>query len=83
MGRVTVQWKGPAWLRRPAEAVGLGTIYLRTTAVSLHGPVYDDRVVEHLVKLRRLESIALSNTSLSQEGIARLRRALPDCRIER
>jgi hypothetical protein len=79
---VTVQWIGPAWLRRPAEAVGLGTLYQRVTKLSLTGPQFDDRVVQHLVKLRRLESLALSNTKVSDAGITRLRRALPHCQIE-
>jgi hypothetical protein len=82
MGRVTVQWRGPAWLRRPAEAVGWEEIYTRATKVSLWGPKYDDRCIEHLVKLRRLESITLSNTGFSEQGIRRLQRALPNCRIE-
>ena len=82
MGRVTVQWRGPAWLHRPAEALGFEMIYLRATRLSLYGPKYDDRVVEHLVKLRGLESLTLSNTKLSSGAIAQLRRALPSCRIE-
>ena len=82
MGRVTVQWRGPAWLHRPAEAVGLGMIYTRATRLSLYGPNYDDRVVEHLVKLKRLESLTLSNTKLSSDAMAQLGRALPSCRIE-
>jgi hypothetical protein len=49
----------------------------------LQGGGYDDRCVEHLVQLRRLESLALSGTKLSARGIARLQRALPDCRIQR
>jgi hypothetical protein len=79
---VTVHWKAPPWLRRPAEAVGLGKIYLRATEVALNGQKFDDRVVEHLVKLRHLETLTLTNTRLSQNGVARLQRALPDCRID-
>ena len=69
-------------MRRPAEALGL-PIYARATKLSLQGPKFDDRVIKHLVKLTRLESLTLSNTQLSEEGIARLRQALPRCRIER
>jgi hypothetical protein len=82
MGRVSVRWQAPEWLRRPAEAVGLGAIYLRVTELALEGPRFDDRMVEHVVKLRSLESITLANTKLSQVGVNRLRRALPDCRID-
>jgi hypothetical protein len=81
-GRVTVQWRGPAWLRPAAEAFDL-EIYRHATDLSLQGGGYDDRCIEHLVQLRRLESLALSGTELSQQGIARLQRALPDCRIQR
>jgi hypothetical protein len=82
MGRVTVQWAGPSWLRRPAEAVGLEKIYTRVTNLSLTGPVYTDRAVEHLVKLRSLESLSLSQTKISSEGRRRLQKGLPDCRID-
>jgi hypothetical protein len=56
-------------------------MYLRVTKLSLTGPKFDDGAVEHLVKLRRLESLALSNTRMSTAGIARLQRALPKCQI--
>jgi hypothetical protein len=73
---------GPGWLRRPAEAWGIEKIYLRTTKLSLSGPAYDDRVIEHLARLNRLSSLTLSNTKLSSHGVARLQRALPDCQVE-
>ncbi len=78
---MTVQWVGPLWLQRPAEAVGMGVMCQRATKLSLHGPIYDDRAVEHLLKLRRLESLTLANTKMSLAAVARLRQALPDCRI--
>jgi hypothetical protein len=81
MGRVTVQWRGPNWLRRPITALGLEKFHMRTTSLVLNGPAYDDRAVEHLVMLRRLESLTLSGTNLSPAAIADLRAALPECEI--
>jgi hypothetical protein len=79
---VSVDWQGPAWLRRPAEALGVG-IYNRATRLSLQGPKYDDAAVEHLLKLRSLNSLTLERTQFSDEGLARLSRLLPNCRVER
>jgi hypothetical protein len=83
MGRVTVQWTGPTWaLYSSGGLPGMG-IYNRATSLSLFGASYDDTAVEHLVRLRRLESLTLSNTGITDAGVERLRRALPGCRIER
>jgi hypothetical protein len=83
MDRVTVQWTGPSWLRRPAETLALEKFLTRATGLTLSGPHCDDRAIEHLTKLTRLESLTLSETKISQEGMRRLQRALPDCRVER
>jgi hypothetical protein len=58
-------------------------IYNRATELRLSGAKYDDAAVEHLVTLRRLESLTLSDTRVTRAGVERLRRALPGCRIER
>jgi hypothetical protein len=83
MGRVTVQWRGPNWLRRTIATLGLEKFHMRATNLALTGPNYDDRAVAHLVGLRRLESLTLSNTKLSAAAIADLRAALPKCEIVR
>jgi hypothetical protein len=58
-------------------------IYDRATELRLSGPKYDDGAVDHLVKLRRLRSLTLDRTKITDVGIERLRRALPECRVER
>jgi len=79
---VTVDWQGPAWLRRPAEAIGV-RIFHRATKLSLEGPAYTDSAVEHLSQLNDLKSLTLQRTQISDQGLQRLRQALPLCRIER
>jgi hypothetical protein len=78
---VTVEWIGSAWLRRPAEALGV-RIFHRATRLSLVGPAYTDAAVEHASRLKNLQVLTLERTSISDQGIARLRRELPQCRIE-
>ncbi|MCI0358968.1 MAG: hypothetical protein L0211_10860 [Planctomycetaceae bacterium] len=78
---MTVEWIGPAWLRRPAEALGV-RIFHRATRLSLVGPIYTDAAVEHICHLTDLQLVTLEGTAISDQGIARLRRELPHCRIE-
>jgi hypothetical protein len=55
---------------------------MRITKLSLRGPTYDDRLIEHLAALTDLESLTLSETNFSDQGVAALARALPQCRID-
>ncbi|MCC7419905.1 MAG: serine/threonine protein kinase [Planctomycetaceae bacterium] len=41
-----------------------------------------DRAVDDLISLRRLRHLVITDTQLSEAGLARLRKGLPDCRIE-
>jgi hypothetical protein len=77
---VTVEWIGPSWLRPPAETLGV-RIFFRSTKLSLSGPAYTDAAVEHIVRLRDLAQLDLSRTKITDEGLARLKRSLPECRI--
>lgn len=81
MGRVTVQWQGPSWLPETTRIAG-GYVYDRATTLTLTGPNYDDSAIEHLVKLKGLKRISLSRTRFTKEGLAKLRRALPDCQVQ-
>lgn len=78
---MSVEWQGPAVLRRPAEALGV-RIYHRATRLRLEGPKFGDATVEHLAALKSLQSLTLWQTSVSSAGLRKLRRALPDCQIE-
>ena len=41
----------------------------------------DDAAIDSLVKLRRLKHLDIVGTEISDQGVARLHRALPDCQI--
>ena len=43
----------------------------------------NDLAVDSLVKLRHLKHLDILGTEISEAGVARLRRAHPDCRIRR
>ena len=81
MGRVKVQGRYPDWLLRPTRNAGW-PVYDRATSLTLSGPKYDDTAVEYITKLRDLRKLELHGTSLTPDGVARLRRSLPHCRIE-
>ena len=78
---MSVEWIGPAWLRRPAEALGVRYLH-RATRLSLNGPIYTDAAVEHLHQLTDLRELTLTGTQISAPALARLRKSLPACRIE-
>ena len=78
---MTVDWQGPAWLRRPAEVLDV-RIFHRATKLSLSGPAYTDAAVEHVSQLKDLKSLTLWQTQISDQGLRRLERSLPRCRIE-
>jgi hypothetical protein len=50
--------------------------------LSIHGVRLDDQSVKHLTRLRRVDQLALFNTSLSDEAAARLAAALPDTTVD-
>ena len=79
---MTAHWQGPSWLKRPADALGV-PIFHRVTGLSLSGPAYTDAAVEHITQLKDLKRLDLSATLISDHGLARLQRSLPECRIER
>ena len=78
---MSVEWQGPAFLRRPAEALGV-RFFHRPTRLSLEGPAYTDAAIQHLSRLSSLKSLTLQRTKVSAQGLERLRQALPDCQIE-
>jgi hypothetical protein len=64
------------------ETLGV-RIFHRATKLSLEGPAYTDSAIAHLSQLKDLKSLTLQRTQISDQGLHRLRRALPLCRIER
>ena len=57
-------------------------IFDRVSAVELHGLAINDSHVEHLCKMKSLESISLNLTDITDDGMARLRNAHPNAVIE-
>ena len=79
---MTVEYRGPPGLKRLVEALHIDCFH-RAVNISLHGPKYTDAVIEELGKLKSLETVTLYNTKITDDGVNQLKRALPDCRIER
>ena len=52
-------------------------------SLNLIGAKITDECLELLVSLKRLETLSLTGTKISDDGVAQLRRALPDCSIQR
>ena len=77
---MSTRWIGPVWLRRPLEALGL-RLYQRSIHLTLFGPQFDDEAIDLVMKLKRLKTLQLSATKISDAGLARLQAALPDCKI--
>ncbi len=59
-----------------------GLTKLRVLDLTLNGDV-TDAAVEHLVRLQALQALHLGQTGVSDEGVRRLARALPSCKIVR
>jgi hypothetical protein len=56
---------------------------MRAKEAILCGPSYNDGSIDDLVRLRRIESIELRQTSITDAGIERIRRELPECEVIR
>lgn len=68
-----------------AEITVKGLIELRhmpLESLRLRGPGIDDAAVEVFIGFNDLKALGLTNTSLSKAGLARLKLALPGCRID-
>jgi len=78
---VTVDWRGPFWLRPLAEFAGI-KIFDRVTTVQLRGAQYTDSVVEQLLHMKQIEKIYLGKTQITEEGMKQLREGLPNTEIQ-
>lgn len=56
--------------------------YGEIISAQLNGPRYNDKTVEQLADLKEIPQIRLYKTALSQQGVERLRRLLPQSRID-
>jgi hypothetical protein len=72
--------QGPKWLHAPLEWCCSGLLY-RAEQVGLQTTDFDDRIVEPLTRLKYLWEINLSRTSVTQDGVDRLRRAFPQAKV--
>jgi hypothetical protein len=50
--------------------------------INLTGTMVGDAGLETLAGMRQLEQLHLHGAQVSDEGVARLRKALPNCRIK-
>jgi hypothetical protein len=80
-GSIERCWQGPAWIPRRVNGQRMELFY-RVERGWLGSEQYDDRVVEHLVKFTSLKQLTLHHTSVSPEGVRRLRSELPHAKID-
>ncbi len=71
----SVQFSAAGW-----EALGELT---RLEQLELKRSSISDADLVHLRKLKNLENLYLADTRVTQDGIARLKKALPDCQVSR
>ena len=69
---------GPTWLRRILGVDFLSDVH----DVLVVDTEWADAGLEHLAGLKNLESLALSDTRLTDEGVKKLQQALPNCTIQ-
>ena len=82
-GMVTTSAAYPAILHTLARWLGDPGLD-RATSANLNwwtSGSLDDEIVPHLAHLKYLKSVDVRGTSITEEGIHELRRALPDCEI--
>ena len=68
---------GPEWLR---ELVG-EEYFVTIDYVGLHNTKVTDVGLEHLEGLTNLKRLNLVNTQITDEGVKKLQKALPNCQI--
>jgi hypothetical protein len=78
---VTVEYCGPSAIRSTIENAR-AEYFHRATHIYLKGAAYTDALVVDLCELNHLHSMRLDHTQITADGVARLKRALPDCKID-
>ena len=78
---MTVDYCGPEWLKPLADKFNLSCFH-RATHIVLQGGDYTDTDVDDLCRLKHLQSISLLRTRITADGLAKLKRSLPDCKIQ-
>jgi hypothetical protein len=53
----------------------------KLTLLGLHGSTVSDAAVPHIGRLRGLKTLQVELTSLTEEGVLKLKQMLPGCRI--
>ncbi len=79
---MSVGYRGPSFLE-PVARHWRCEFFGRATYLYLSGPEYNDEVVPHICRLRHLQEVVLNRTRITDEGIASIRQALPDCKVGR
>lgn len=79
-GRVRLTGRGPQWLHKLLTLAGCDVLY-RTESISVYGSEIDDSAVGPLAALRSVEWVDLYSEGITYEGFLKLRRALPNARI--
>ncbi len=78
---MSVEYCGPVGLQFLIEAAGIDYFH-RAVHISLDGLTYTDETIDELCELESLQSVTLGGTRITNSGLRRLKRALPDCRIK-
>jgi hypothetical protein len=78
---VSVTYQGLPWLQPLLRRSGF-RYYDRITAVHLTGGSYADNVIPHLTRFPHLQTLSLTQTEISPDGLATLRERLRQCEIE-
>jgi hypothetical protein len=79
-GRASVQYQGLYGLHTLFSTLHI-PICDRVVSLHLDDPMYTDATVESICQLKYLESISIARTSITEQGLERLSRTLPDCQI--
>ena len=74
----------PGFLKTPSKWLGMEVMHraIRADLAWYYGRPVDDEILQRLTQLRKLESIKIVGTHISEEGICELHRELPDCEID-
>ncbi len=78
---MSVKYCGPFGLRALCEKFNI-RIFDRAVSLSLDGPAHTDSDVDQICELKSLQLLSLSGTQITDDGLDRIRHALPNCQIK-
>lgn len=81
IGTARLTGKRPRVVHRLLAAAGCDALY-RVESVSIGGERFGDDAIDALIQFRSVQEIVLDRTSISGEGLERLRAGLPGAKVE-